>query len=201
MDYLTILEDYLLSVDNLPSEIQHVLNELRNTNPEINALETRIHQQDCALRKLIRNSSQKPEDIKPQNIPTDLPDAELLPVLQEMASNMLQDTPDHLKIYTQVEEEYAKSKELANNRVELIERVLDMMEKHIKRLEAELEKVDDEIPSSSTVAATPGNVPTTAPIFATPATTDINKLKASVSVTKNASVLETPIAPALSIFF
>ncbi len=50
-----------------------------------------------------------------------------LEVAQELAQGMIQDLPDVLKIYEQIQEDYKRSKELASERVEMVDKVRDMV--------------------------------------------------------------------------
>ncbi|KAI8812259.1 hypothetical protein BJ742DRAFT_752892 [Cladochytrium replicatum] len=54
-DYVTYLEDYLASIDNLPSEIHHIFDEIGHKDQLVSGIQETIQNHDVALRKLIRS--------------------------------------------------------------------------------------------------------------------------------------------------
>jgi hypothetical protein len=69
---------------------------------------------------LIKNSTQPLEKVVQK-------EGDGLEVAQELAQGMIQDLPDVLKIYEQIQEDYKRSKELASERVEMVDKVRDMV--------------------------------------------------------------------------
>ncbi|KAI8924941.1 hypothetical protein BC831DRAFT_427311 [Entophlyctis helioformis] len=54
IDYAYVLEEFIPTIENVPSEIQFMLNELSANDTEFHALRETIHANDMALRKLIK---------------------------------------------------------------------------------------------------------------------------------------------------
>jgi hypothetical protein len=117
---------------------------------------------------------------------------ELLPSLQALAKSMIEDLPDVQKLYEQIQEDFIRSKEMAAERVDMVDKVRDMIEKHLKRLTQELEKLEELDPN---LASTPAAAMPT-PVASTPSTADLARLKAPY--TKSA-VVDTPLPASHSI--
>jgi hypothetical protein len=133
---------------------------------------------------LIKNTTQPLQNH--QRLEESISEEELLPSLQSLAQSMIDDLPDALKIYEQIQEDFTRSKELAAERVEMVDKVRDMVEKHLKRLTQELEKLEDLDPN---LASTPAAIMPT-PVASTPSTADLARLKAPYT---KSSVADTPL--------
>ncbi|KAJ3202228.1 Histone acetyltransferase complex subunit [Entophlyctis luteolus] len=74
MDHQELLEELVASLDNLPSEVRHIFNELRARSEEFYELRTLIAQKDQELKKMIRASPvDPPSESQPQQHPQTQP--------------------------------------------------------------------------------------------------------------------------------
>jgi inhibitor of growth protein 3 len=60
VDFTQILEDFTMSIDNLPSEIKHIFEELREKDIEFQDVRSQITTNDLILRKMIKTGPQFP---------------------------------------------------------------------------------------------------------------------------------------------
>jgi hypothetical protein len=111
----------------MPSEVQHVLTELATTNTELLAIENRAKILDISLRKLMRNDTNPLYDNR--RVAIDFPEDEdqVLPSIQKLASGIIKGSEEQVKIYNQIQEEYRRSKEIMAERIELVERIQDLV--------------------------------------------------------------------------
>ncbi|KAG2199431.1 hypothetical protein INT47_011543 [Mucor saturninus] len=118
------LQEYISSLENLPSEIRYHWAEIKNRNDQAKAPEKRIKSAQHELSKLHRQwfdgDPQKRERLKKHE-----------PVLIQ-----------------RIETDYAKLQDLANERIHLAQEALTLVEKHLQRLDSDLQKHDAAHPES-----------------------------------------------------
>lgn len=182
-DYFGLLENVILEIDNVPSEVQHVFTELQTSNTEIISFENRTKSYDIQLRKLMRadtlplttkRTTHNPvEKLVPLETTTEFPELtpdeiqEQINLTYDLAKNVISND-DQVKLYNQVQEEYTRATILSQERIELTEKITEMLDKHIKKLDSELLKLEDgdvsvSTPIPTSVYTTPAAEPTYVP--------------------------------------
>ena len=106
IDYYTILETFIPTIDNLPSEIHFILSEIRNHNEEMKQTEEEIRELDLMLKP--NDQIQVDGEENPQSI--------------------------HDKIQTG----YLNLKTASQERINLITRAKELLDKHLKALETQM---------------------------------------------------------------
>ncbi|CDH53573.1 phdfinger domain containing protein [Lichtheimia corymbifera JMRC:FSU:9682] len=135
MDYTDIqqdsgryLQEYVQSLENLPSEIKYHWAELQNRNDVAKNLERRMHMNQHDLDKLHK------QWFHPE---------------QEKKDKVLRNEPVLIK---RIQRDYDKLEDLAAERIELVEGV----DRHLNRLGHDLEQVDEPGGSSTSRSSMPG---------------------------------------------
>ncbi|KAI8895052.1 hypothetical protein BC833DRAFT_602576 [Globomyces pollinis-pini] len=146
-DYCTLLEDFIPSIDNLPSELSYVFSEFSNTSQDLIACDNRIKSNDSKLRKLIKSTNTVliNDQLVDQNVLSIESEnhQETLDLLKSHSKIIIGDHPELLPLYDKVQEDYTTATALYDNRLELIDRIKDLLDKHIKRLSMDLEKLEN----------------------------------------------------------
>ncbi|EGF80585.1 hypothetical protein BATDEDRAFT_24326 [Batrachochytrium dendrobatidis JAM81] len=222
LDCSQILEDYVPTIENVPSEIQFILSELSAKDAEFHALKDQIHHDESALRKLIKTGpldsyggSSKPipttesipavagsipstlalldsvavssslqnvtatvcnpptssvtttdthvfavpktpmqlkqsKDQSPLSQPiveeTKLSEHTELDLLQKYQNDtrlQLVGIPDQLFLYENIQKSFAQAKLLADQKIEMAQQMREMLNRHERRLNMELEKLEE----------------------------------------------------------
>lgn len=135
MDYTGFLEDFLPTIDNIPGEVQHVMNELLAKDTELHSLLDTIRKLDQNLGKLMK-SGPNPSFSLPE-----LPEtAEPLEKAKAFAYESVQSVPEQLGIYIEIENLYDQCKDLVSDKVQLVERIKDTLDRHLRKLNTELDR-------------------------------------------------------------
>jgi len=133
----TYLEDYLASIDNLPSELQQKLSEIKEKDIELIDVRKQLTQDETAHKKIFK-VKKRVKDITE---------------MEKKANEKVQDT-------------FNKAKSIADDKVFLAEKLKDVINLHIKRLENDLSRMitntDQKKKESVTKVETPQ--PTNSPI-------------------------------------
>lgn len=66
-----------------------------------------------------------------------------LSILQKYALESVSLVPEQLELYNKIETEFDDCTEIMVDKIQLSERIRDTVDRHLKRLTAELEKIDD----------------------------------------------------------
>jgi inhibitor of growth protein 3 len=135
MDYTEFLEDFLPSIDNIPSEIQHVMNELLAKDTELHSLLDNISKLDRSLSKLMR-SGPNPA-MKHSSVPGDPTD---LAIAKEFAYEAVKPVPEQLAIYNEIETLYDTCRDLVSDKIHLSDRIKETLDRHLKKLCSELDR-------------------------------------------------------------
>ncbi|KAJ3309346.1 Histone acetyltransferase complex subunit [Boothiomyces sp. JEL0838] len=118
VDYYTLLEEFVPTIDNLPNELGHVFTELINSSNDLLAIEQRVKSQDNIFKK-------------------------------QLKTGINEEWGDDLKIYQSILGEYEKNNAIQKERIDLVERIRDLVfvtnkvDKHLKKLSTELDKLYD----------------------------------------------------------
>ncbi|KXS11478.1 hypothetical protein M427DRAFT_72933 [Gonapodya prolifera JEL478] len=127
-DAQTFLEDYVITVENLPSEISHHFAELRATDASFQELRHKIAYEQRSL--LFNDISPASEGSESAGGPEKHKELELGAL------------PAHMKDF------YKRAKVVADSKVDIADQTLTLLESHLRRLEMELLRYqnDDGVP-------------------------------------------------------
>ncbi|KAH6578009.1 hypothetical protein BASA62_000533 [Batrachochytrium salamandrivorans] len=193
LDCSQILEDFVPTIENVPSEIQFILGELSAKDAEFHSLKDQIHNDESALRKLIKTGPLEANSVEstsvesntaPKTEPTptvgsvtstaslatparvtepdtpatqsssgqkhdevnkelDKTDLDLLSKFQRDTRAQLVGIPDQLFLYENVQRYFSAAKVLADKKVLMAEQMREMLERHTRRLNIELERLEE----------------------------------------------------------
>jgi chaperonin cofactor prefoldin len=201
-DYFGLLENVILEIDNVPSEVQHVFTELQNSNTEIISIENRTKSYDIQLRKLMRidtnplttkRTTHNPvEKLLPLETTTEFPELtpeelqEQIHLTNNLAKNVIS-IEDQVKLYNKVQDEYTRANVLSQERIDWTEKITEMLDKHIKKLDSELLKLEDgDISISTPLPISVYNTPAAEPVYVAPT---------------RSAVIDTPVPVVTSILY
>jgi hypothetical protein len=108
----TYLEDYLASIDNLPSELQQKLSEIKEKDIELNDVRQQLIQEETAHKKIYKIKRRLNN----------------MAEMEKQANEKVQNT-------------FNKAKSIADDKIFLAERLKDVINLHIKRLEHDLSRI------------------------------------------------------------
>jgi len=108
----TYLEDYLASIDNLPSELQQKLSEIKEKDIELIDVRKQLTQDETAHKKIYKIKKRIKD----------------MAEMEKKANEKVQDT-------------FNKAKSIADDKIFLAERLKDVIDLHIKRLENDLSRM------------------------------------------------------------
>ncbi|RKO99756.1 hypothetical protein CXG81DRAFT_14080, partial [Caulochytrium protostelioides] len=111
LDAPTLLEEYLQSIDNIPAELAHLLHELEEHDREFHQLRSQINQEDLSLRRLVKHSA------------------------------ILDGMPDGIALFDTVQRRYEDAMALADEKIQLAQKPLELIERHLARLNAEMRRM------------------------------------------------------------
>lgn len=196
-----VLEQFLPTVENIPSEVRFLCSELLAMAPELQKLEQGMNQTDASLRKMIKampagqigdpdaplapaaaddkedaeggdeektndssnmdvdasivqneNNTKQLENLTTTNVTADQDNAEkeatgtkaaLLESTKEETMSMIKEDAEQIKLYEKIHDHQLFFIEMQDKRLSMIERAKESVDRHIKRLEFELEKLED----------------------------------------------------------
>ena len=104
------IDDFLISIDNLPSEILHLFSQLKNKDFELVTAKDSIHTKDINLRRLIKNSviPSTPCDL-------DKPTDELLECTEQRG------------LFEEIRKEYQECLVLSDDKIKIADRAVAMV--------------------------------------------------------------------------
>jgi Inhibitor of growth proteins N-terminal histone-binding len=71
--------------------------------------------------------------------------------VQKMAMEAVNSVPEQLELYNSIETEYAECKEIIKDKLHLSDRIRDTIDRHMKRLTADLERMEGDENGTNTV--------------------------------------------------
>ncbi|ANZ75198.1 BA75_02864T0 [Komagataella pastoris] len=114
MDAATVLEQYTQDLSNLPSELAHLLEELRYKDMSLYQIRKRAQGKDNQLHKYIKQHGS------------------------------LVKHPKEQQLYSKINEDFTKAKALQEEKILLSNTALLLISKHLVRLESDIEKLESE---------------------------------------------------------
>lgn len=113
-DAAYVLDQYLQDCHNLPAEIQHIYEELKNKELKYHELRKRIHHRDAQLHKFVRQHGS------------------------------LQEAPKEAVYVPKIQADFARAMKYQDEKCQLAEKGLDLIERHLKRLDADMKRLQNE---------------------------------------------------------
>ncbi|GAA5950267.1 hypothetical protein JCM10213_003859 [Rhodosporidiobolus nylandii] len=161
-DAAVLLADFVSSLDNLPSEVNHILEEIGHKEGRVSDLRSRALQRDAALQKHARPPAQGGQG--------------LLVVNPKEESSVK-------KIRTDLDNAEITTKE----KVVLAERGVNLLSRHLNRLQAQLELLTSTVPPLPTL-------PSFSPVMPTPTPTAMYSAQPSYAATPGGTGAYNPYA-------
>ncbi|KAI9287638.1 hypothetical protein BC943DRAFT_318514 [Umbelopsis sp. AD052] len=112
------LQEYISTLENLPSEIQYHWAEIQKRNEQLEELERHIHSRDNNLSKIHRQVMNS----------------------TETKADALKNEPI---IIRKIKRDYDRIQVLADEKVQIAEQALKLLDRHLRRLDNDLDKVHD----------------------------------------------------------
>ncbi|OLL23507.1 Chromatin modification-related protein YNG2 [Neolecta irregularis DAH-3] len=130
-DAAAVLAEYIQSLDNLPAEIAHVFAELRFKETRYTDVRRNIARRDSQLHKFIKTHGGLAENKKEAHY------------------------------YPKISSDFAKARQLQDEKCVLTEKALELIDRHIRRLDDEISKlqVDGQIPVDVILSQTATKAP------------------------------------------
>ncbi|KAJ2960524.1 hypothetical protein NQZ79_g4102 [Umbelopsis isabellina] len=113
------LQEYISTLENLPSEIQYHWAEIQKRNEQLEELERHIHSRDNNLSKIHRQVMNS----------------------TDTKADALKNEPI---IIRKIRRDYDRIQTLADEKVQIAEEALKLLERHLRRLDNDLDKVQDD---------------------------------------------------------
>ncbi|KAG5365393.1 Chromatin modification-related protein [Yarrowia sp. C11] len=114
MDAASVLDQYVQDLANLPSEVAHILEEVRDKDLKFYETRKRIQQRDNQIHKFIR------------------------------ANGSLADNPKEQAAYPKIRQDFQAAMELQDEKCTLAAQALALVAKHVKKLNDDIDKLDAE---------------------------------------------------------
>ncbi|ODQ64415.1 chromatin modification-related protein YNG2 [Nadsonia fulvescens var. elongata DSM 6958] len=113
MDTASVLDQYVQDLSNIPNEIAHILEEIRDKDLKFYETRKRIQQRDNQIHKFIRTHGS------------------------------LRPNPKEAQAYPKIRADFEKAIQLQDEKCELASTSLYLVAKHYKRLQKEIEKLEN----------------------------------------------------------
>ncbi|RKP37602.1 hypothetical protein BJ085DRAFT_18652 [Dimargaris cristalligena] len=110
------LQDFVSSLDNLPSEIQHYFTELKAHEQEFQQIRRGIHQREKTFQTHLRTHGYAADQIHPQ-------EAQLI---------------------AKSHRDFQKAQDIADEKTAIAQRALELVQRHLKRLDGDLKRHEQE---------------------------------------------------------
>lgn len=114
MDAASVLDQYVQDLANLPSEVAHILEEVRDKDLKFYETRKRIQQRDNQIHKFIR------------------------------LNGSLTDNPKEKAAYPKIRQDFKTAMELQDEKCALAAQALTLVAKHVKKLNDDIDKLDAE---------------------------------------------------------
>lgn len=114
MDAATVLEQYVSDLANLPAEIAHILEEIRDKDIKFYDTRKKIQQRDNQIHKFIK------------------------------ANGSLTDNPKEQLTYPKIRADFEKAREIQQQKLDLSNTGLYILARHVKSLNDDIAKLEDE---------------------------------------------------------
>ncbi|KAJ3220307.1 hypothetical protein HK099_004391, partial [Clydaea vesicula] len=155
-DYATYLEDYIATIENLPSEIKQIYQEITEKDKAVKFKNQEQHQKDLNLRKIIKQSTLTEEELNLKFIKESTnsnKEAKLKKHKKNAANpsyvsigikdkNFL--SLEQLDIYNAILAEKLSLNNIIEEKIKLAERAFAMVDRHVKRITNDMEKFIDQ---------------------------------------------------------
>lgn len=113
-DAVYVLDQYLQDCANLPAEIQHIFEELKNKELKYHEVKKRIHHRDSQLHKFIKQHGS------------------------------LQEAPKEAVYVPKIQADFARAMKLQDEKCQLADKCLELMERHLRRLDTDVGRLQNE---------------------------------------------------------
>ncbi|TPX68684.1 hypothetical protein SpCBS45565_g02900 [Spizellomyces sp. 'palustris'] len=166
-DYFAYLEEYIATIEAVPQEVHYTLNELRAKDEECDALRQDIARAQMdfydkmeeivrAQVELAKLEGKGPSRSKPKGKTV----IQTPPMLEHTFDSfedaerkeLVRDFPDQLELYERITEDFNKCKEIAEEKVQMAERSKELIDRYLRRLSQDLDRINPSAEESSECA-------------------------------------------------
>jgi len=141
LDAGSYLVEFLSTIDNLPSEMHFLLNELKMKDSELQALLNKVRSRQARFYTILASNQTPP----PMSSPIE-------PVTKEPRF-----TPEELSMREKIKRDLKKAEQLAEEKSAIASRAKDLLDRHLKRLDTDLESL---YPQHNLTAVSAASTPT-----------------------------------------